>query len=114
MHVLGSYFNECGVGCTPFAQSDARNSLAILRGWLQHLQVPEALLYRTHDIRRGHARDLMKGGARLHEILAAGDWRSAAFLNYLDGIELESGATLEAHIAESSGDDGCLDQEHDA
>ena len=89
----------------PFEAFDAKSALSILRGWLQHLGIPDALAYRTHDIRRGHARDLMKGGARLHEILAAGDWKSAAFLKYLDSVELESGATLEAHVAESSSDD---------
>ena len=39
---------------------------------------------RTHDWRRGHARDLQRGGARLWEILQAGDWKSPAFLSYLD------------------------------
>ena len=105
VHVLAPYFVSCGAGCMPFEAFDAKSALSILRGWLQHLGIPDALAYRTHDIRRGHARDLMKGGARLHEILAAGDWKSAAFLKYLDSVELESGATLEAHVAESSSDD---------
>ena len=31
-------------------------------------------------------------------ILNAGEWRSAAFLSYLDKDELECDATLEAHV----------------
>ena len=41
-------------------------------------------------------------GARLGEILRAGEWRSAASLAYLDRAELECSATLEAHLGESS------------
>ena len=33
--------------------------------------------------------DLLKGGATLAIILAAGQWRSAAFLRYLDEAQLE-------------------------
>ena len=102
VHVLGPFFQHCGVGSQPFGFIDARSSLVILRSWLQHFKVEHASQYRTHDIRRGHARDLQRGGATLREILIAGEWRSAAFLSYLDQGELECSATLEAHIAESS------------
>ena len=37
------------------------------------------------------------------DILKAGDWRSAAFLNYLDQGDLEDAAVLQAHLDESSG-----------
>ena len=53
------------------------------------MDVPDAKLYGTHDFRRGHAEDLRQCGASLAEILLAGQWKSAAFLKYLDEAELE-------------------------
>ena len=61
--------------------------------------------YRTHDLRRGHAKDLQVNGATLYEILAAGEWRSPAFLSYLDLAELERDVVVEAHLDESSSED---------
>ena len=83
--------------------------LAIIRETLQGLGVPDAQWYRTHDFRRGHAQDLATRGARLAEILRAGDWKSASFLQYLDRDELEGGAVEEAHGVESSSDDASED-----
>ena len=37
-------------------------------------------------------------GAPLSVILKAGEWKSAAFLTYLDGCELERDAVLEAAL----------------
>ena len=105
VHVLGPYFASCAPGFAPFAFIDARTALTRLRDWLVALRVPDARKYRTHDFRRGHARDMLRGGARLCEILKAGEWRSAAFLAYLDETELEGAATLEAHLGESSDED---------
>ena len=102
MHVLGKYFLDCGPASKPFACFDARSALAILRGWLSHLKVNEASKFRTHDLRRGHARDMARNCCRLHEILSAGEWRSAAFMSYQNRVELECEATLEAHLDESS------------
>ena len=64
--------------------------------------VADANSYRPHDFRRGHARDLLRGGRRLHEILRAGEWSSPRFLEYLDRCELEDAAVLEAHLDEES------------
>ena len=105
VHVLGPFLLECGPGARPFAMHDARSVLQVLRGWLGVLKIDNASSYRTHDLRRGHARDMLAAGARLCEILRAGEWRSAAFLAYLDKAELECGATLEAHLGESSEDE---------
>ena len=105
VHVLGPYFASCGTGAQPFARFDARCALANLRTCLQALGIVDAFKYRTHDIRRGHARDLQLGGASLYEILRAGEWRSPAFLSYMDKMELECGAALEAHLEDSSDDD---------
>ena len=106
VHVLGRFLLDLGPDMTPFSIFSAQGVLATLRRWLQVLQVPNALHYRTHDIRRGHARDLQQSGSSLLEILHAGEWRSAAFLDYLDKDELECDGTLEAHLNESS-DDEC-------
>ena len=52
-----------------------------------------------------------KNGGRLCELLEAGDWRSAAFMKYLDQADLEHDAVHEAHdvmldvFDESSGDE---------
>ena len=102
VHVLGLYFVACGAGSQPFAFFHARSALGILRSWLKVMGVKDASFYRTHDFRRGHARDMLRAGARLHEILRAGEWRSAAFLKYLDKVELECEATLLDHVNESS------------
>ena len=65
----------------------------------------EAHLYRTHDIRRGHPPDLQESGSSLAEILAAGQRRSPAFLDYIDAHKLEADVVLHAHMDESSDDE---------
>ena len=55
-------------------------------------------------LRRGHARDLQRHGASLYEILMAGEWRSPAFLKYLDVFALERDVVVEAHVDESDGE----------
>ena len=72
-----------------------------LRAMLVEVGVPDANEYRSHDMRRGHAEDLRLGGATLGQILRAGDWRSPAFLQYLDAEQLELDRTVEAHHADS-------------
>ena len=69
------------------------------------LQVPQAELYRPHDFRRGHAKDLQEKGASVKEILAAGEWRSPAFLKYLDLDLLEHDLVVQAHLEDSSDED---------
>ena len=64
--------------------------------------VAEADAYRTHDLRRGHAEDMLLNGATLAEILRAGDWRSPSFLFYLNVQQLEMERTVEAHLEDSS------------
>ena len=103
VHVLGKYFSEFPVGAKPFACFTPATALSVLRGFLDRGDVPEAKLYRTHDLRRGHARDLQTSGSSLVEILEAGEWRSPAFMTYLDKAQLETDAVIEAHLAESSG-----------
>ena len=79
--------------------------MACLRALLAAAGVPHADQYRSHDLRRGHAQDLVELGATLAEILAAGEWRSASFTKYVDLDALEAGAVLEAHYLQSEDED---------
>ena len=44
-------------------------------------------------------------GATLAEILKAGEWKSPAFMSYLDLDKLETEAVIEAHLEESACED---------
>ena len=79
MHVFWGYFAKLPEGAQPFSGLRSGAVLANLRGRLKTLEVAGAASFRTHDFRRGHARDLQRQGADLFEILAAGEWRSPAF-----------------------------------
>ena len=88
-----------------FEGMSSGEALRGLRRILQEMAEPEAAHYKTHDLRRGHAEDLRASGATLREILLAGDWRSPAFLKYLNLEKLESEAVVQAHWDESSSDE---------
>ena len=79
--------------------------LATLRDVLMTLELAEATEYVAHDLRRGHAEDIRARGGSLAEILLAGDWRSLAFLDYLNKHRLERDATMAAHVADTSEED---------
>ena len=108
-----------------FAGITASHAAVNLQVMLKNIGVEESYLYRTHDLRRGHARDLQLSGARLcaydesnrvnlstfagaplWEILSAGEWRSPAFLSYLDLHQLDAQLVIQAHIDEESDDEG--------
>ena len=93
------------MGSKPFAGISPGKAIADLRALLARLSVKDASLYRTHDLRRGHARDLQASGATVCEILKAGEWRSAGFMAYMDKESLESDAVLEAHFQVSDDED---------
>ena len=105
MHVIAPMLKELPGGTSLFPGITAEAALGSLRYMLGCLNVDNAEIYRTHDLRRGHARDLQMYGSTLYEILEAGEWRSPAFLKYLDLNSLERDTVLEAHLDESS-DDG--------
>ena len=105
VHVLWPFFESLGQGDKPFAGFSAKDALSSFRFCLYQLGIPDAGRYRTHDLRRGHAQDLRERGAPLWEILQAGQWRSPAFLDYLDLESLEQEAVVEANLDESSSDD---------
>ena len=48
--------------------------------------ISEPEKYGTHDFRRGHAEDMRAAGSPLAEILQAGQWKSAAFLRYVNEV----------------------------
>ena len=105
VHVLWPFFAALPVGAMPFAGITAGRALKTLRQALCLFSATrkDANLYRCHDLRRGHAKDLACSGASLVEILLAGQWRSPAFLVYLDIKSLERDAVLAACVDESSG-----------
>ena len=66
------------MGSQPFAAVVGRSGNNQLRQLLRLIGVAEADKYRSHDLRRGHARDLMEAGSPWEEILEKGDWASKA------------------------------------
>ena len=105
VHVLGKFIEELPEGEQPFRKFSPGIVLEHLRARLKVLKIEDWWQYRSHDFRRGHARDLQARGAHLYEIFAAGEWRSPAFLKYMDLMELEKDIVVEAHIEESSEDE---------
>ena len=49
--------------------------------------------------------DLQMSGAFLAEILAAGEWRSPAFMKYLNMHQLKEDLVVQAHLEESEPED---------
>ena len=80
----------------PFAHFSGARATSLLRSRLGKIGFETVVDYRLHDFRRGHAQDLVASGAALVTILKAGDWRSAAFLVYVDKKELETRAVIAA------------------
>ena len=119
LHVLGPFLDKHASGQPLFKGITAACALGVLRDILKTLQVPDFEKYRTHDLRRGHAKDLQLSGtsgsclsvgcvwlsvvkgAPLWVILAAGEWTSPAFLRYLDIHRLETDLVIQAHIENS-------------
>ena len=64
-------------------------------------KVKAADAYWLHDLRCGHAQDMVDNGGRLCEILKAGEWSSPAFKAYLDLDAVEQAVLVEAYLDES-------------
>ena len=107
VHVLGAYMAELPAGTQPFVGISPAQASYGVRRLLAEAGVPEADKYTSHDLRRGHADDMRRGGATLGEILRAGDWRSPAFLAYLEKEQLEFDRVCEAFDLVSEADDEC-------
>ena len=80
-------------GCCPWRGVSAAYARERLRAALQSLGIPQANAYGTHDFRRGHAEDMRKLGSPLSDILRAGQWKSAAFMEYLHEGDMEKVST---------------------
>ena len=104
VHVLGPLVDHTAEGVPVFGHITAASALEVLRKMLVALEVQDAGAYRTHDLRRGHALDLQLSGAPLWQILQAGEWRSPAFLQYLDLHRLDRDLVVQAHLDESDDD----------
>ena len=57
--------DKLSVGAALFPKISKSSALVTLRRMLAELDVPMATSYGTHDLRRGHARDLQSSGAVL-------------------------------------------------
>jgi hypothetical protein len=118
VHVIGPFLDGVAHGSKVFGGVTAATALNTLRFILVQMGVVQASDYRTHDLRRGHAQDLVESGrglfwrcflrdafcfsgAPLATILAAGEWRSPAFLAYIDQNRLETDVVVAAHQDES-------------
>ena len=62
LHVLGPYIKECSPGAKLFGGINSSAALRMLRQISATLGVPRAEEIRTHDLRRGHAKDLQVSG----------------------------------------------------
>lgn len=74
-HCVG---RSCPAGTQPFAAVSNKNGNAQLRLLLLALDIKDAVKHKTHDLRRGHSRDIFMAGASWDELLAQGDWTSTA------------------------------------
>ena len=101
VHALGAYLDKCPVGHKLFEGITPAKATRALRVLLKLAQVKDFATYRLHDLRRGHALDLQLSGAPLAEILAAGEWRSPAFMKYLNMHQLKEDLVVPAHLEES-------------
>ena len=110
------FLADLPVGSHPFEGITADCARKRLRILLEKLRVPKAQEFGTHDCRRGHAeagarcasllfhplcslwQDMRRSGCSLAAILAAGQWKSSAFLRYLDESNLEKEVAFETAI----------------
>jgi hypothetical protein len=101
VHVLGKWMKAQATGNAPFAQFSASFARSELKRRLAKIGIADAEQYVLHDMRRGHAQDLVESGCSLHQILKAGEWVSPAFLKYLDLAKVDRDSVVQAHVAES-------------
>ena len=75
--------------------------IKILRCFLGQLKVPHPELFTPKAFRAGKATALAAAGSNLGDILMAGEWKSAAFLAYIDETSVDQAAFLDQTLAES-------------
>jgi hypothetical protein len=71
VHVLGKLVSEFLQGAALFVGITAHEALDKLRFMLAAVGVEKPEMYRSHDIRRGHALDLQCAGAQLWRVLVS-------------------------------------------
>ena len=86
----------------PLFRMSATSFSRILRIYLQRVGVADAASYSSHGFRRGTAQAMLARDAPLRDILAAGNWRSAAFLEYLDREAIDERAVLNLLCADEA------------
>ena len=64
VHALLKFWKPLDVGLQGFAGIFLGFALYSLRELVIKLEVPDAVAYHPHDLRRGHAQDVLTGGAR--------------------------------------------------
>ena len=104
-HKLGAYLGTKKMGNKLFPSFTPAKASERLRARLSEIGIANANTYKMHDFRRGHTKDMQDKGACLRVILDAGEWRSPAFLAYMDKEKLEHDAVVEAHLDESSSEE---------
>ena len=105
LHLLKPLLESAEPGTAMFKLISPDDAVKKLRQLLSAVGVRDARLYRPHDLRRGHAEDLRLEGAPLWKILAAGEWRSAAFQAYLGLHKLDVDDALSGALDDESDDD---------
>ena len=78
---MGRLLAAWPIGSMPFKTFTAKTAINSLRVVLAATDVPNAEKYRTHDLRRGHAEDIVANGGRLTELLQMGKLRTDALLH---------------------------------
>ncbi len=104
----------CGVCCIRALVRDARargvapDDLILSGGLSVHLarvqRYAEVLCLPRpswHSFRRGAARDMLKRGCTLAQLLEAGGWRSSAFLQYLSRRDIDARTGIELALIDS-------------
>ena len=79
----------------------SRELLKAVRQVLCCLKAPTPELYTLKMFRAGHATELARSGKSVGDILRAGEWRSAAFLAYVDE-DLVDAAQILDHVLDDS------------
>jgi len=74
--------------------------LSNIRDILRNVGEEDYKLYGCHSLRRGMAQDIWENTKSLKDVLLAGEWRSPAFLLYLNQTEVNEEVVLQAILHE--------------
>jgi len=101
VHVAWPYFEKLEPWQAAFSGIRPARALWQLREMLGRLGYDDAAIYRTHDLRRGHALDIQERGGSLQEIWAAGEWKPGSHLAYMNIPKLRNSVVEAAHHLET-------------